>query len=144
MIIKCKILFIFRLNLIKYILFFFRKNKKPKLIKNDDDDDDDESKSKKTDEIWSSFKNDVKSASSITNTCSKEIGNINNTQINNKTVATSKSITSTNTTNLVKTRPKGGIAGILNKINKQPKISTLVSFFFVFYSIQVVIFFFLL
>jgi predicted acyltransferase (DUF342 family) len=141
MIIKCKILFIFRLNLIKYILFF-RKNKKPKLIKNDDDDDD-ESKSKKTDEIWSSFKNDVKSASSITNTCSKEIGNINNTQINNKTVATSKSITSTNSTNLVKTRPKGGIAGILNKINKQPKISTLVSFFRILFN-SVVIFSFLL
>ena len=120
-----------RLNLIKYV--FFRKNKKPKLIKNDDDD---ESKSKKTDEIWSSFKNDVKSASPITNTCSKEIGNINNAQINN-TVASSKSITSTTSTNLVKTRPKGGIAGILNKINKQPKISTLVSYFsFVFYSIQ--------
>lgn len=79
--------------------------------------------SKRTEELWSEFLSDVKT-STTTNNSKQETAVIED---NSKAAKPNTQIKlKTSPATVVRPQAKGGIASILNKINKEPKLSTLV------------------
>jgi len=111
------------------------KNKKAKLTDKQTKtcEESDESKSKKNEELWSNFLSDVKTSPTKTNKgeSSKPVTQNILVQLiksptNTSAAKAPTTPTKSTTTSSLEARPKGsGIASILNKINKQPKLSTL-------------------